>query len=349
MAAVLAVPVAAFATTTDAIAQTGGMTATLPLLGSSLTVQVTLDANGNLSQVNLDPVGDNTATKLSAHAVTFDSAAGGTQVKIKAHASSLSIGATAGTLDALVGPGTWSADLFATGAKSSVAYTVGNNAGAPTVTIDTVTPADGITSVIGMPEAKHSKHFESEHQNGDHVAVGMVSFTKDGYTKTLRITVKVDTGDKPHASLKLTLTGRDRQVLTGTIAELQGAHTWSGKTCDGTAIGLTYTVNPDGTVTYVSATGGTVTTHAFDKGFLARFDGTSAFVNVSIHQNEQVAGTYTIKVKFQRYGCAKPAVPNPVVNTTVQPGADQPAIGHSNHDKTKQQGGLSGHKPGQRP
>ncbi len=348
MAAVLAVPVAAFASTTDAIAQTGGMTATLPLLGSSLTVQVTLDANGNLSQVNLDPVGDYTASKLNGHAVTFDSTAGGTQVKIKAHGASLSIGATAATLDALVGPGTWSADLFATGEKSSVAYTVGNNAGAPTVTIGTVTPATGVTSVIGTPEALHAKHFESHDQNGDQVAVAAVSFTKDGYTKTLSITVRVVTGDKPHASLKLTLTARDRQILTGTIAELAGNHTWSGKTCDGTAIGITYTVNADGTLTYVSATGGTVTTHDFGKGFLASFDGTHAFVNVSIHQDEQVAGNYTVKVRFQRFGCGHAAVPDPIVNTTVQPGANQPGL-HGNHDQTKQGGLFGGSKHGKRP
>ena len=348
MAAILAVPVVAFAATTDAIAQTGGMTATLPLLGSSLTVQVTLDANGNLSQVNLDPIGDSTATKHSGHAVTFDSTAGGTQVKIRAHGASLSIGATAATLDALVGPGTWSADLFGTGSKSSVAYTVGNNAGAPTVTIDTVTPADGITSVIGTPEAKHSKHFEAQEQDGDQVALAAVSFTRDGYTKTLSITVRVDTGDKPHASLRLTLVARDRQTLAGTIAELQGDHSWSGKTCGGTAIGITYTVNLDGSVTYVSATGATVTVHEFDKGFLARFEGTRAFVNVSLHQNEQVAGSYTLKVRFQRYGCGFSTVPNPTVNTTVQPGADQPGNGHGNHDKTKQ-GGLPGPKEGKRP
>ena len=335
MAAVLAVPVAAFASTA-AIAQTGGMTATLPLLGSSLTVQVTLDANGNLSQVNLDPVGDYTASQLNGHAVTFDSTAGGTQVKIKAHGASLSIGATAGTLGALVGPGTWSSDLYGTGAKTSVAYTVGNNAGVPTVTIDSVTPAVGVTSVIGTPEAKE--------QGDSQMAVAAVSFTHDGYTKILRITVKVVTGDEPHASLKLTLTAQDRMILTGTIAELQGNHTWSGTTCDGAAIGITYTVNPDGTVTFVSATGGTVRTHAFDKGFLARFDGMHAFVNVSMHQNEQLAGSYTLKVKFQRFGCGKQTVPNPIVNTTVQPGANQTG----NHKGGSHGDGL-GQDQGKRP
>ncbi len=343
MAAILAVPVVALATTTDSVAQTGGMTATLPLLGSSMTVQVTLDASGNLSQVNLDPVGDYTASKLNGHAVTFDSTAGGTQVKIKAHGASLSIGAKAATLDALVGPGTWAADLFATGTKSTLGYTVGSDAGSPTITIDSVTPADGVTSVIGTPEAHHSKHFESNEHGDAQVAVAAVSFSRDGYTKVLSITVRVVAGEKPHASLKLTLTARDRQVLTGTLAELAGDHTWSGKTCDGTAIGITYTVNPDGSLTYVSATGGTVTTHTSDKGFRTRFDGTHASVRVSTRQSEQTPGTYTIKVRFEREGCGRTPAPDPIVNTTVQPGANQ-VDGHHN-----QPADHSGEHKGQRP
>ena len=141
---------------------------------------------------------------------------------------------------------------------------------------------------------------------------------------------------------------RRDDVLTGTLADLGGTHTWSGKTCDGTALGLTYTVNADGTVSYVSATGGTVTTHAFDKGFIARFSGMHAFVNVSIHQNEQAAGTYALKVRFQRYGCGTTPVPDPIVNTTVQPDASQGGL-HSNRDQTKQGGLIPGSKYGQRP
>jgi hypothetical protein len=340
MAAVLAVPVVALASTTNAIAQTGGMTATLPLLGSSLTVQVTLDANGNLSQVNLDPVGDYTASQLNGHAVTFDSTAGGTQVKIKAHGSSLSIGAKAGTLDALVGPGTWSADVFGTGSPTSLTYAIGNNAGVPTVAINSVTPAAGVTATTDTPVSKTEDHGS--------FASASVSFAKDGFTKKLTISVKVNADPAhPGASLKLTLTGKDRQVLTGTLAQLGGTHTWSGKTCDGTVLGLTYTVNPDGTVTYVSATGGTATTQTFDKGFLARFDGTHAFVIVSLHQSEQQTDTYTLKVKFQTFGCGKTVVPDPIVNTTVQPGANQ--VGLHNHQGRHNHGGPSqGSKHGNR-
>ncbi len=341
MAAILAVPIVALASTTDAIAQTGGMTATLPLLGSSLTVQVKLDASGNLSQVNLDPVGGYAALQLNAHAVTFDSTAGGTQVKIKAHGSSLSIGAKAGTLDALVGPGTWSADVFGTGSPSSLTYSVGNNAGVPTVVINSVTPAAGVTATPGTPVAKTEDHGS--------LAAASVSFSKDGWTKKLTISVKVsDDPEHPRASLKITLTGKDRQVLTGTLAELGGTHTWDGKTCDGTALGLTYTVNPDGTVSYVSATGATATTHALDKGFIARFGGTRAFVNVALHQNEQQTGTYTLKVKFQKFGCGKQSAPNQIVNTTVKPGADQAGT-DGNHDQTQLGGLVPGSKDGNRP
>lgn len=341
MAAVLAIPVAALASTTGAIAQTGGMTATLPLLGSSLTVQVSLDANGNLSQVNLDPVGDYTASQLNAHAVTFDSTAGGTQVKIKAHGSSLSISAKAGTLDALVGPGTWSADVFGTGSPSKVTYSVGNNGGVPTVAINAVTPADGITATIGAPLTKTEDHAS--------LAAASVSFAKDGWTKKLTISVKVSSDpEHPGASLKLTLTGKDREVLTGTLAELGGTHAWSGKTCNGTALGLTYTVNPDGGVTYVSATGATATTQTFDKGFIARFDGTRAFVIVALDQSEQQPGTYTLKVKSQNFGCGKQAAPDPMVNTPVKRGANQAGL-HTNHHQTKQGDRVTGTKHGQRP
>ena len=157
--ALLALPLAVLATTTDAIAQTGGMTATLPLLGSSLTVDVTLDANGNLTTVNLDPIvlppapGDPlSATKVSAHAVTFANAAGTTQVKIKAHGDKLSIKASAGSLDALLGPGTWSADVFGTGAKSTVAYTIGKATdGSPTLALGAIGAASGITVDAGTP------------------------------------------------------------------------------------------------------------------------------------------------------------------------------------------------------
>ncbi len=63
LVALLALPVAVLANTSEAIAQTGGMTVTLPMPGSGLTVEIKLDVVGNVSQVDLDPVGTYSATR----------------------------------------------------------------------------------------------------------------------------------------------------------------------------------------------------------------------------------------------------------------------------------------------
>jgi hypothetical protein len=332
LVALLALPMAVLATTSDAIAQTGGMTATLPLLGSSLTVQVTLDGTGNVSQVNLDPVGTYSASRLSAHAVTFDSAGGTTQVKIKARGDKLSIKASAGSLDALLGPGTWSADVFGTGAKSTVDYTVGKASdGSPTVALGPVNAASGITATAGTPKTGSGDHGKS--------ASVKVVFSRDGYTKTLSIKVSVKaTGARP-ASLQIALSGKDRQQTSGTLADLVGAHTWSGKLCDGTAVTIGYTVKADGTVTYGSATGGTATAKTHDHGFTARFDGTGVKVTVSLKQAKD--GSYSLSTSAKRGGCDNKTVPLPVVNAPVKPGADQP-VDH----KGGGSGSDGGHKGG---
>ncbi len=332
LVALLALPVAVLATTTNAIAQTGGMTATLPMLGSSLTVAVTLDGTGNLSQVTLDPVGTYSATKLSAHAVTFDSADGTTQVKIKAGGARLAIKASAGSLDALVGPGSWSADVFGTGAKSTVAYTVGKAAdGSPTLTLGAVNAASGITVVAGTPKT-----------GSDRKAAGAsvkVAFNLNGYTKTLSITVSVAARGARHASLQLTLSGKDRQKMSGALADLVGSHTWSGKACDGTAVGITYDVLANGTLAYGSATGGTATVKSADHGFSARFDSLKLKVQVSLTQAKD--GTYALRTSASRGGCPHQGVPLPKVNAPVKPGADQP----SDH-KGNGSGASNGHKGG---
>ena len=329
LVALLALPMAVLATTTDAIAQTGGMTATLPLLGSSLTVEVTLDESGNLSAVNLDPVGTFSASKLTTHAVSFDNADGTAKVKIKAKGDKLAIHASAGSLDALIGPGTWSADVFGTGAKSSVAYRIGKAAdGSPTVTVDSVNAAAGITAVEGTPKSgSHDDEHDDEHGAS---ASATVAFSRDGYTKRLTIRVSVESKGEKHASLKLSLSGKDRQRLSGTLEQLVGAHTWSGKLCGGTAVTIGYTVLADGTVVYGSATGGTVTVKTREHGFTARFDGTEVKVTVGLKQLED--GLYSLKTSAKRGGCLHQQVPLPTVNSPVQPGADQPAD-HKGDDK----------------
>jgi len=340
----LALPMTVLGNTSGPIAQTGGMTATFPLLGSSLKVEVKLDVVGNVSQVNLDPIGTYSATKLGPHAVTFTRADGATQVNIKAKGDKLSIKASAGTLDALVGFGTWSANVLGTG-TATVAYTIGKASnGTPTVAINSVVAPAGITVVQDPPKTETEDHGAS--------ASVKVAFSLNGFTKklTIKVSVKAD-GERP-ASLKIELSGKDRQKLTGTLAELLGSHTWSGRLCNGTAIGIRYNVlgdNSTGTVAYVDATGGTATVKSNEHGFSARFDGTKITVKVRLQKAED--GTYALKVDAKTDKCKDTSAPQPKVNTPVAPGADKDD-GHdkkpdpSNSDDGKGDGGKGGGKDG---
>lgn len=313
--ALLTLPMAALATTTAAIAQTGGMTVVLPGLGTPLTVDVQLDASGNVSQVNLDPIPNPySASKISGHAVTFDSADGTTQVKIRAGGSRMSVKAAAGTLDALVGSGSWSADVFGTGgAKTMVGYTIGKAAdGSPTVAIGSVNAPSDITVVQGTPKTGTEGH--------EARASATVAFSQNGFTRKLTISVSVETKGAHPATLSISLSGKDRQQLP--LADLVGAHTWSRTLCGGIAVSFTYTVNADGILTYGSATGATATAKSSGHGITVLFGGTTARVSVSLRPAKD-GTTYLLSVNARLGRCASPA-PLPSVNVPVLPGADQP-------------------------
>lgn len=314
LAAILALPAVVLADTSAPIAATGGMTATIPLFGSPLTVAVTLDAVGNVSGVDLDPVGDFEATQVGPHAVSFASTGSTAQVRIRAHGNSMSIKARAGTLGDLVGSGTWSADVFGTGETTTVQYTVGDAGdGTPTVSIDSVSaPAD--VAVEQKPgEAKSGKH-------GSGAWAG-VTFSFEGFVKRLSVAVWVRPDADPGAGLRITLTGNDRRGLAGSIDDLVGAHSWAGALCDGTLVGVNFTVNADGTATYTGATGAPATSEATEHGFKATFDGTRVWVKVSLKQKED--GTWSLRVDGRSGRCHHdPSTPVPDVNTPVQPGAN---------------------------
>ncbi len=313
--ALLAFPMSALANTSDPIAQTGGMSATIPLLGSSLTVNMVLDSVGNISSVALNPVGGLSATRVGPHAVSFENVAGTTKIKIKARGDQLSIGATAGSLTALVGSGTWSADVFGTG-LANVNYTIGNNAGAPTLAITSATAPAGITVTQGTPVTKTTGW-------GSSARVG-VDFAANGFVKRLSIRVSVFTGvpgggagaPAPQARLSITLTAKDRQTLTGPLGSLLGAKSWTGRLCDGTAVRINFTIVDDsgnGIATFNSATGAPATAKVSDNGFTARFDGTRTMVKVRLVKNDD--GTWTLKVSTRTDKCRHDSAANPTVNT----------------------------------
>ncbi len=363
----LAVPTVALANTSSAIAQTGGMTATLPLLGSSLTVAVTLDTSGNVSSVNLDPVGSYSASQLDSHAVSFDSTGGTSSVRVKAFGSKMSISASAGSLADLLGSGTWTADVFGTGAASHVAYTVGDSGGGmPAVKIDSVDAAAGITATIQPGKSwEHDEH-------DDRRAVAVVDFTANGFVKHLTISVSVDQDREKPARLKITLSGRDRQSFDGTLADLAGNHTWNGRLCDGTAVSATFAVTSDGKVSFVSAAGAAATqvdTMAewgyrhwkWDRrggegnrgtrgGVVVRFDGTRTFVAAHL---ESIGGSqYELVLDSNAGKCRGTTGPTPKVNTPVSPDATKRVDGRDSwgthdgswgdHDGTWGDGGSWG-------
>jgi hypothetical protein len=287
IAIALAFPVGIAAHTTEQIAETGGMT--LPLLGASLTVEIKLDAVGHISEVNLDPAGTLTETRSGDHRVSFANADGTARVDIAARGHKLSAKARTGSLDDLVGDHVWSAAVFGPGTESTVPYTIGNDGGKPTLVINPPTVPAGVTATVSAIKS-----------SGNNVS-GRVTFESDGYIKTLSIWVHVDQGGGK-AMLKIVLSGKDKQRLSGSLAELVGARTWSAQLCDESTATVNYLVKDDGTVEFVSADPATVSVKTKGKGFTATFDGTKVRVSVSLQAKN---GSYELKVDGKSGKCGK--------------------------------------------
>jgi hypothetical protein len=337
LVALLALPAVVLGNTSGPIAQTGGMTATLPLFGSPLKVAVTLDVVGNISAVDIDPIGDFSATRVGPHAVSFETTDGAVQVKIKAKGDKMSIRASASSLADLVGSGTWSADVFGTGDLSEVAYTVGAALdGTPTLAIDSVAAAPSGVVVDAMP-------VENKTDEKGSSASARIEFSFEGFVKHLKIKVSVRHEGDRVARLSFELSGKDRQKLSGTLEELVGAHSWTGFLCDGTPATVNFMVNLDGTVSFVDATPAATRTDTAH-GFKARFDGTRTKVKVKLAQNED--GTWTLKGDAKTDRCKDTPAASPIVNTPVLSGdEDSDHHGDSDHHEggDRSDGGSGDH------
>ncbi|MBI2762180.1 MAG: hypothetical protein HYX54_00240 [Chloroflexi bacterium] len=297
----LAFPAAAAAQTNGPIAQTGGMTAVLPLFGSpGLTVAVTLDAVGSISGVALTPTGVVAQTSSDPSVVKFANTAGTTTVKVRAKGDKLSISAKSTRLADFIGTGTWSANVFGTG-TATVSYTIGTDgSGKPTLSIGTPSVVAGVTSVVIAPTTNSGDGDEGASASGG------VIFSSNGFVKRLRISIEVDR-DGGAAHLRITLSGKDRQKLSDALGALVavGNRTWSAYLCDGaTRVTVTYKVNANGTVSFVSATPAVpvAVVKTGDKGFRVRFDGTKVGVAVSLRQDEN-GTTYSLSVKGSSGNC----------------------------------------------
>lgn len=139
------------------------VTSVLPVLGSGLTVSLTRDEAGVITQVALDPAGA-TVVEESDHKVVFLLADGDTQVVVKSFGSKGKDGddpkaggvKTTVTADAttdVTGPGSWSADVFGTGVVT-IPYTVSFDGNTPNIEIGEVVAPEGVTAEVGEPKVR---------------------------------------------------------------------------------------------------------------------------------------------------------------------------------------------------
>ena len=321
---ILAFPGGVAATTNEPIAQTGGMSATLPLLGTSLTVNVTLAATGDISGVGLSPATGlaQTSPATDKEVIRFSTADGTTKVTVKAYGDRLAIVAKTKTLASLKGNATWSADVFGTGSNSTVPYAIGDDgSGHPTLAIGSASTSERLVAATAIA-------VKSKTNGGASSVSGGVSFAYQGFVK--RLTISVSVGKDGTAAEKITLSGKDRQKLSGALADLVGARTWTAHLCDGTKVTIAYHVTSDGKVVYDGATGGTAKEKAIvwpkakdpskdkDKsssaapkkasivsanGFVAHFEKT--WVGVSVLLVKKTDGTYALKVSGFSGFCGK--------------------------------------------
>lgn len=307
---------AAHAATNQPIAQTGG--AEITLLGIPLDVSVELNTDtGDITAVNVTdgPGGAAaamTATKVTPTKVRFASTAdGATQVSVSARGDKLSFGVRTTDLAKLVGANTWAGDVFGTGTKSTVPFTIGNDGGNPTFAWGTIPAVDGITTTdIGTWGG--GRHDDDD----DSSAGGRMEFTKDGFRKVLSVWVSVDGNDEgtSHTSLHITLSGRNIQRKS--LAELAGDKVWTGLLCDGkTKATVNYNVAADGTVTSKGTTPADATVENAKHGILVRF-ATGDKVTIMVLTKDDGQAALAINVRGKR--CTDPAtVSPPKVNVPV--------------------------------
>jgi hypothetical protein len=298
-----ALPGVASANTTEAIADTGGMTLSLP--GVPMVLDVVLDEFGNIHSVSFDTsfVQDHE----SGHKVTFTSTPDGSTV-VKAKGQKLTVKVKTSNLGDLVGPHVWTGDIFGTAETTTVSFTVvqvgsGDSAYLEITSVLVVSPFDN--SVEGP-----WTEFEHDDDEDEYESKAKIKFTDNGYTMSLKIEVETEYEDDDdheyegvRAKLKIELKGKDRQKLLGSKAI--GTHTWDGLLCDGTNASVAYTVGADGSLTLddVSAGGATWTVDYDDddddeQSFKIRFTDTEGNDDAKLKvEVEWEHGALELKVK----------------------------------------------------
>ena len=202
MAMSVAVPAWANDTTTDTTVPPPEpltpteVVSTMPLFGAGVTLTVSLDGAGALSSVAIDPTDGLTETDSGDHHVLFVSADGETKVVVKSMGNFVQTKVKSTALTDVLGPGTWSADVFGTGLVT-VDYEITADGNDPVVTVGSVTVPDGVEAKVGDPVNWSKDPFAGSRavvtfvdQNGRKamLSISAARFTRDGED---RVSVKV--------------------------------------------------------------------------------------------------------------------------------------------------------------
>jgi hypothetical protein len=341
--AAVGIGIPVFAATNAPIAQTGGATVEIPLLGTGLTVTVALDTTtGDITSVNLDNPTGFVATKDSPQRVRFEKGTDGTtSVSVSAKRAKMKIGVKTTSLDDLLangGKGSWKADVFGTKQVSVVPYTIGKDAnGGPTLTLGDITPIAGITATPKTTTGDGKFGDEGDHQE----ARAWVVFEHDGFRKVLTISVSVgmhEDGTPGAARLSFVLTGRD--VQRKPLADLAGDKTWKGQLCDGTPASIDYNVGTDGTLT-VKMTTPTADVMVKENRAVISFP---AGDKVLIRLRTPDSGDASVSVNVFGRHCegTRPSVPPPSVNTPTSLAGDSGSGSGGDHHGKEHDGKNGG-------
>ncbi len=291
----VAAPATSLASTTEAIAETGGTTLTLDILGSPLEIAVSLDEIGHITEVLISDT-DFSVDRGDEHKVRFSNSDDSTRIEVRAKKHKLRTDVKADALAGILGTHEWAGKLFGSDQDTIVTFDVVENAsGHPeldNVSVDALFPADATATVGTVENEVGADEAESKVE---------IDLTWNGFEMRLKIKAELhlDGDDRP-AHLRVELKGKDRQRLAlDNLGELVGDHTWTGHLCDGTPIAVNYTIADDPAgVSFGSVDG--VGSDAFEvkekgHGFEVRFDDSKARVRVELKQGSN--GDWELRVR----------------------------------------------------
>jgi len=307
-------------------------TVMLPLFGAPLTFTITSGPGGALADVSVDPAAGVTATQLRPHKVTFevtnptDPTTPG-KVSVRSKHGGQSVSTRAGSLADVSGAGSWSGDVFGTGAATTVNFTIAGTDAAPDIT--------GVTSSDATADIGAVQHSTGDDDEGTEVSASVkVTFTSadSSMSRALSIRVKVETDADGNTSAKVSVALGRLKGLPVDAATAAGPHTWSGVLCDNTAATITYDVAVDGTVSNVVATPAADRVKAEGDKIEVRFSDKER-VRIRVREDN---GQITINVD-ERIRCDSP---NPTTNaSTTSSVPDDNGDENNNEDRGVHHGG----------